>query len=51
MNNELTPAALEELKKKGFRYVIVSGYAHDNRPDYMEAHYFVLEPVSSCRKM
>jgi hypothetical protein len=45
MNNELTPAALEELKKKGFKYVIVSGYAHDNRPDYMEAHYFVLEPV------
>ena len=45
MNNELTSEALDELKKKGFKYVIVNAYAHDNRPDYMEPHYFVLEPV------
>jgi hypothetical protein len=45
MNNELTPATLEELKKKGFKFVIVNAFAHDKRPDYMEPHYFVLEPV------
>jgi hypothetical protein len=45
MNNELTLALLDELKKEGFQYVIVNAFARDNRPDYMEPHYFVLEPV------
>ena len=47
MNNheKLTPAILEELKKKGFKYVIVNAFTHDKRADYMEPHYFVLEPV------
>jgi hypothetical protein len=45
MNIELTPQALEDLKKKGFKYVIINGFTHDRRPDYIEPHYFVLEPV------
>jgi len=45
MNNELTPEVLEELIKRGFKYMIVSSYSHDKRPDYMEPHYFILEPV------
>jgi len=45
MNIELTPEVLDDLKKKGFKFVIVTAFAHDNRPDYMEPHYFVLEPV------
>ncbi|HVU55953.1 MAG TPA: hypothetical protein VHD83_12905 [Puia sp.] len=45
MNNELTLAVLEELKRKGFKYVIVNGFTHDRRSDYMEPYYFVLEPV------
>jgi hypothetical protein len=41
----LTLAVLEELQSRGFKYVIVNAFAHDNRPDYMEPHYFVLQPV------
>lgn len=42
---ELTLQALEELKRSGFRYVRVNAFSYDNRPDYMEPHYFVLEPI------
>jgi len=45
MNKELTPETLDELRIMGFKYVIVSGYTHDKRSDYMEPHYFLLEPV------
>lgn len=40
-----TMEVLNDLKKKGFKYVIVNGFTHDRRPDYMEPYYFVLEPV------
>lgn len=43
---ELTLQILEELKRSGFRYVRVNAFSHDNRPDYMEPHYFVLEPIT-----
>jgi hypothetical protein len=42
---ELTLQTLEELFNKGFRYVRVNAFSHDNRPDYMDPHYFVLEPI------
>jgi hypothetical protein len=42
---KFTLAILEELKSKGFKYVIVNAFTHDKRADYMEPHYFVLEPV------
>ena len=42
---ELTLQTLEDLQNKGFRYVRVNAFSQDNRPDYMEPHYFVLEPI------
>ena len=42
---ELTLQTLEDLFNKGFRYVRVNAFSQDNRPDYMEPHYFVLEPI------
>jgi len=42
---ELTLQVLEDIKNKGFRYVRVNAFTQDNRPDYMEPHYFVLEPI------
>ncbi|MBN9381830.1 MAG: hypothetical protein J0H74_13755 [Chitinophagaceae bacterium] len=42
---ELTLQILEDLRSRGFRYVRVDAFTHDNRPDYMEPHYFVLEPI------
>ena len=41
----LTMAALETLKKKGFRYVQVKGFTSDKRLDYMEPRYLVLIPM------
>jgi len=40
-----TMAALETLKKKGFKYVQVKGYTADKRLDYMEPRYLVLVPM------
>lgn len=42
---ELTLQTLEDLRNRGFRYVRVNAFTQDNRPDYMEPHYFVLEPI------
>ena len=41
----LTMAALEALKKRGFRYVQVKGFTADKRLDYMEPRYLVLIPI------
>jgi len=43
---ELTLQTLEDLKNRGFQYVRVNAFSQDNRPDYMEPHYFVLEPIT-----
>ena len=42
-----TMAALETLKKKGFRYVQVKGFTSDKRLDYIEPRYLVLIPMKS----
>jgi len=42
---ELTLQSLEDIRNREFRYVRVNAFSHDNRPDYMEPHYFVLEPI------
>jgi len=42
---ELTLQTLEDLQTRGFRYVRVNAFSQDNRVDYMEPHYFVLEPI------
>lgn len=42
---ELTLQTLEDLRNRGFQYVRVVAFTQDNRPDYMEPHYFVLEPI------
>jgi hypothetical protein len=42
---ELTLQTLEDLRNRGFQYVRVDAFTQDNRPDYMEPHYFVLEPI------
>jgi len=43
----LTPASLESLRKKGFRYVQVQGFSPDKHLDYMEPRYFVLVPMKN----
>ena len=42
---KLTPASLQNLRKKGFRYVQVQGFSPDKHLDYMEPRYFVLVPI------
>lgn len=44
---KLTPAALQHLRKKGFRYVQVQGFSPDKHLDYMEPRYFVLVPMKN----
>ena len=44
---KLTPASLQSLKKKGFRYVQVQGFSPDKHLDYMEPRYFVLVPLKN----
>lgn len=44
---KLTPASLQNLKKKGFRYVQVQGFSPDKHLDYMEPRYFVLVPMKN----
>lgn len=44
---KLTPASLQNLKKKGFRYVQVQGFSPDKHLDYMEPRYFVLVPLKN----
>lgn len=44
---KLTPASLQNLRKKGFRYVQVQGFSPDKHLDYMEPRYFVLVPLKN----
>ena len=44
---KLTPASLQSLRKKGFRYVQVQGFSPDKHLDYMEPRYFVLVPLKN----
>jgi hypothetical protein len=41
----LTTKVLNELKAKGFQYVIVNAFTNDRRIDYMEPSYFELIPI------
>lgn len=41
----LSRQSLQQLKDKGFRFVLVRSYATDRRVDYIEIHYFTLIPV------
>lgn len=41
----LTSESLQELKKKGFRYVRVNAFTKDRQLDYMVPHYIVLVPI------
>lgn len=45
LKKKLTPASLQSLKKRGFRYVQVQGFSPDKHLDYMEPRYFVLVPL------
>lgn len=46
MSIRLTHQTLQELKDKGFRYVLVKGYIPDRRHAYIELNHFVLVPVT-----
>ena len=41
----LTDQTLQELKDKGFRYVLVIGYIPDQRRSYIQLNHFTLVPV------
>jgi len=42
---KLTTQSLQDLKEKGFRYVLVKGYTTDRRIDYIELNHITLIPV------
>lgn len=46
---KLTPQSLNDLKKRGFRYVVVEGFTNDGRADYIEMTYFLLTPVKDLQ--
>ena len=35
---------LEDLKKRGYKYLQIKGYTHDYRVDHIQPHYLVLIP-------
>lgn len=41
----LTSQTLQDLKRKGFRFVLVKGYTLDKRLDYIQMNHFTLVPV------
>lgn len=41
----LTEQLIQQLIKKGFRFVLIKGYTMDKRSDYMEPHYLLLVPI------
>jgi hypothetical protein len=41
----LTDQTLQQLKDKGFQYVIVKGYTPDRRLDHIQLNHFILTPV------
>ena len=42
---KLTKQNLQELKEKGYLYVLVKGYTTDRRIDYIEPNHIILIPV------
>ncbi len=44
-NTRLTKQSLQQLKDRGFRFVLIKGYTLDGRVDYIELSYFSLTPV------
>lgn len=42
---KLTVQTLEDLKRKGFQYVLIKGYTLDRRLDYIQMNHFTLVPV------
>lgn len=42
---KLTVQTLEDLKRKGFKYVLIKGYTLDRRLDYIQMNHFTLVPV------
>jgi hypothetical protein len=43
----LTLQTLDQLKERGFRYVLVESYTLDRRLDYIEMNHFLLKPVKA----
>ena len=43
----LTNEALNNLQKKGYRYLQVQGYTLDHHPEYVEPHYLMLVPIKA----
>jgi hypothetical protein len=41
----LTDKTLQDLKDKGYQYVIVKGYTPDRQLDHIQLNHFVLMPV------
>ncbi|MBS1664605.1 MAG: hypothetical protein JST68_26405 [Bacteroidetes bacterium] len=41
----LTKQTLQELKERGFRFVLIKGYAVDRQVDYIQLNHFTLVPV------
>ena len=41
----LTIKALQQLKDRGFQYVLIKGYSLSRKPDYIELNSFMLTPV------
>ena len=41
----LTNEALNNLQKKGYKYLQVQGYTLDHHPEYIEPHYLMLVPI------
>jgi hypothetical protein len=41
----LTEKTLQELKDKGFQFVIVKGYTPERRLDHIQLNYFTLVPL------
>lgn len=41
----LTEKTLQQLKDKGFLYVLIKGYSLSRKPDYIELNSFMLTPV------
>jgi len=41
----LTAQTLQQLKDKGFQFVIVKGYTPDRRLDHIQLNHFILTPV------
>ena len=46
-HRNLTLAALDDLKQKGYQYLQIQGFTMDHHPEYIEPHYLMLVPIKS----